>query len=60
MNWQPISSAPRDLTSVLVYVPGTAEDFEEYTVAFFKNGGWRKQEDKIYVEPTHWAELTRP
>lgn len=58
-KWMPISTAPRDGTSVLVYGPrrdgGTYIDvcpyyMNEWTVIWMDN----------YEEPTHWMPLPEP
>lgn len=59
-KWQPIETAPKDGTEVLVTKPG-------YTmaVAGFDYGEWRDAGDMGWggycdVEPTHWMPLPNP
>lgn len=61
MNWQPIETAPKDGTQVLVYGNGS------YSVAYFYYGEWRDVGDIGWAgmhgdgnQPTHWAPLFPP
>lgn len=63
--WQPISSAPKDGTTVMVYVP----DFEKITEAWFceQTGLWphsaaysEEGEPCNVGQPTHWRPLPAP
>jgi hypothetical protein len=66
-EWQPIETAPRDGTDVLVYVPkphwhypppATPGVFE----AWYGYGKWKIDTDDngTWVEPTHWMPLPSP
>ncbi len=63
--WQPISSVPKDGTTVMVYVP----DFEKITEAWFceQTGLWphsaaysEEGEPCNVGQPTHWRPLPAP
>lgn len=54
MEWQPIETAPRDGTWILVYVNGTV------TNAFFYLGHWDDGDYFSRMEPTHWMPLPEP
>lgn len=63
--WRPISSAPKDGTTVMVYVP----DFEKITEAWFceQTGLWPHSaaysdegEPCNVGQPTHWRPLPEP
>lgn len=61
MSWQPIETAPKDFTPILVFIPGTWELPHMIHVAFWKKDGFRLQdEDHFIVEPTHWMPLPEP
>ena len=51
-EWQPIETAPKDGTRVLVVEDG------EYHVAWWRQGWTRAGDDyDIAMEPTHWQPL---
>lgn len=57
-RWQPIKTAPKNNTSVLIYVPPMAKDgttgFPEIImVSRFKGYWW----DAGHLKPTHWMPL---
>jgi len=60
MIWQPIETAPRDGTSVLVYsskwFPGT----NDCDIAFVAFGVWETLEGMRNMNPTHWMPLPSP
>lgn len=64
--WQPIETAPRNFTPILVFVPaprygGIQEEPDEITIAFWKRNGFRRQsDDHMHVDPTHWMPLPGP
>jgi hypothetical protein len=61
MEWQPIETAPRDFTPIVVFVPGTWETPNEIHVAFWKRNAFRLQEDDhVILYPTHWMPLPEP
>lgn len=58
INWQPIETAPRDGTDILVFQPQYGECF----CAFYNSGCWW-QFSLLHVlkdEPTHWMPLPEP
>lgn len=72
IDWQPISTAPKDESEVLLFFPsggGMISD-DGYVVAFWSTDdetpGWYQYESDSRRltewgdEPTHWAKLTRP
>lgn len=61
IEWQPVADAqPREFETYLAYVPHTREEFESYHVVTFARDGWRIQDDKLYIAPSHVALLSRP
>ena len=63
-QWQPVESAPKDGTRILVYnvVAGI------YSTAPYENGnsiiyplhGWSHHDSVHFPEPTHWQPLAQP
>lgn len=67
MEWQPIETAPRDGTHILVATEGTIGLvwWEDYAVELYDGVGWRDHGDMgwggmIGAEPTHWMPLPDP
>ena len=67
-DWQPIETAPKDGTEVLLAIPtyGVGPTFE-FAVGGFFNGAWFGEEDDAYdadeaayQDPTHWMPLPEP
>ena len=73
MNWQPIETAPRDGTSILLFCGGQPED--NMAVGFWSTSIWvtygnqnikgawviyECRSDTIEVHPTHWMPLPPP
>ena len=60
MDWQPIKSAPKDNTKVLIYVPSKTINGHDYDaiimVSRFKGYWW----DAAHLKPTHWMPLPEP
>ena len=55
-DWQPIETAPKDGTDVLLY-----EDGEQYVARWFKtDGGQFFNEAEYQHNPTHWMHLPNP
>ena len=65
MSWQPIETAPRDGTRVLISCVGECGTEWMY-VAWCKGIRWRliERKDRSYIEvndqPTHWMPLPEP
>lgn len=72
MEWQPIETAPRDGTNILIYVPRAAEAGDMATVHWHARG-WHASDgawvstygevghDEWYAsDPTHWMPLPPP
>jgi hypothetical protein len=60
MEWQPIKTAPKDGTEVLLI-----DDENTYALAKFYEGEWRDMGDigaagQYNFEPTHWMWLPAP
>jgi len=54
MTWQPIETAPRDGTWVLLYSPNENQP----AVAYFNGHAWDDNGDGgFWFEPTHWMPL---
>lgn len=68
MEWQPISTAPKDGTAVLTYGTlhgdyGYTEDEKIITLAYCVSGTWICQKSNRYSSgytPTHWISLPPP
>jgi hypothetical protein len=69
MNWQPIETAPKDGTRVLIYGywDGELSDLDEEPEVWkarFSLGTWWVDSDQYYVarvvNPTHWMPLPKP
>ena len=69
MSWQPIKSAPRDGTPILVFVPPTYDWDKGYcAVAEWDDGDWAAAECRgaevfgwiTPTGPTHWMPLPSP
>lgn len=68
-EWQPIETAPRDGTSVLLYGPYQWEDYDSRTVeagavvGYFDGYRWRLDNANPYADycnATHWMPLPAP
>lgn len=57
-EWQPIESAPKDGTQVLLYEP--RDDEHQYETGFFENGDWYGPMHIYTIYPTHWKPLSPP
>lgn len=72
MEWQPIETAPRDGSAVLLYqkkphaeVARYESDTNEIEVGFYSEEGWRVfgfhgDESERDFAPTHWMPLPQP
>ncbi len=69
LRWQPIETAPKDSSTVLLYSPDAAETrsiFLGFWVAFAAEpggGSWWETEDShfcIDADPSHWMPLPEP
>jgi hypothetical protein len=68
-NWQPIATAPRDGTTVLVHHPASGfvlVSWFPWGIGSADNDGfgtnWKSDWDRSYLgsEPTHWMPLPAP
>lgn len=53
-QWQPIETAPRDGTDILLSSTGW---FGDVLVGCWSFGGWRDRDDSDRLNPTHWMHL---
>tara|TARA_Y100000310_G_scaffold63233_1_gene58530 strand:- start:2296 stop:2508 length:213 start_codon:yes stop_codon:yes gene_type:complete len=67
MKWQPIDTAPKDGTEILVYGRSKKERWQMFTVVFWQYNCWTLTETGGYAEdsdpsldPTHWMPLPDP
>ncbi len=59
MNWQPIETAPKDGTQVLLWIGGHSEPWAQ--TGFFEGGYWLDSYEGIDLSsPTHWMPLPPP
>ncbi|UQS95282.1 hypothetical protein Pam5_66 [Pseudanabaena phage Pam5] len=62
-EWQPIETAPKDMSSIIAFIPGLKhsgiqEEFDEVAVVFWKREGWVYQhDDHLYATPSHWLPI---
>lgn len=55
-DWKPISTAPKDGSDVLLYLPSTRQ-----RVGFFSSKGeWQTSASFNKVTPSHWMALPKP
>lgn len=55
-GWQPISAAPKDGTTVLVWRPSEGEHYPAHVgVDFWSNKSWYRS--RRHQQPTHWMPL---
>jgi hypothetical protein len=57
-KWQPIETAPKDGTFVLLYCPSSLGSYMD-VYSFTECGGWQCSnfEYSPYPDPTHWMPL---
>jgi len=64
MGWQPIETAPKDGTDVLLAGTGTYDvtvgSFYKATKGPSVCDGWYYQDGSSRIEPTHWMPLPPP
>lgn len=66
--WQPIESAPKDGTTVLLFFPSGATDEDRYKIGFWSSeaADWFGSEAASHSltefgdQPSHWSMLSRP
>jgi hypothetical protein len=66
MKWQPIETAPKDGTQVVLWVAitGTGAGYS-ISRAFYRKNHWRYWEDESHAleeceRPTHWFKISPP
>ena len=59
VRWQPIETAPKDGTAILVNT-GYAHDAWQYVTAHYRNDLWVACCSSSIVRPTHWMPLPEP
>lgn len=68
-QWQPIETAPKDGTPILIWQPGNpkhnfgAADDNRYAIGYWRtwepNGGWGNRNQQTVIS-THWMPLPQP
>lgn len=58
-RWQPIETAPKDGTPVLVWLPEIYQGKGGHMIALFKLGFWRVNPSAWRCEPTRWMPLPK-
>jgi hypothetical protein len=56
-GWQPIETAPKDGTFVLVYWRDPPQDYPPDVLLYSSESGWVDDYGSKYMEPTHWQPL---
>lgn len=58
MSWQPIETAPKDVTVILVYdyMPGSLA----YRICYWDEKYWKDYSSGLVIRPTHWMPLPEP
>lgn len=60
-NWQPIATAPTDMTTILGFYPATWELPCSWEVVYLKRTGYvRQYNDEAIDAPTYWLQLSKP
>lgn len=60
-EWQPIETAPKDFTVLILFERGDYESFDEIFIGYWKRHMWVHQEDDHRgAKPTHWMPLPAP
>ena len=59
MQWQPIETAPKDYTNILVWNDGGAHRDGWVSIAYWNDDGWISPFGGEY-DPTHWMPLPEP
>lgn len=57
-EWQPIETAPKHGTLILLYEP--RPDTHAYEIGFYDCGCWFGSDHMYTVYPTHWMPLPDP
>ena len=57
-EWQPIETAPKDGTYVLLYEP--RNDDHDYEIGFFECSEWFGPDHIYTIDATHWMPLPEP
>lgn len=63
MDWQPIESAPKDGTRILLHMDGTDEPSPavgEWGMDFWMKKNWCMEAGDYWPGATHWAPLPAP
>lgn len=58
-EWQPIETAPKDYTNILVWNDGGAHRDGWVSIAYWNDDGWISPFGGEY-DPTHWQPLPEP
>lgn len=60
-TWQPIASAPKDGTWVLVFFPNVGDfPFPGIRRGYLGSSGWRGETWQLTGTPSHWMPLPAP
>jgi hypothetical protein len=59
-TWQPIETAPKDMTRVLGYVEESVVVMWWFTYSSHDYGCWETVDGESEVDPTHWMPLPNP
>ena len=60
-RWEPIETAPKDGTRMLLHQPQVPEDSDPVTVGAwlpaYEDPGWLMETGEVWLCPTHWTPL---
>ena len=59
-EWQPIETAPKDMTRVLGYVEESVVVMWWFSYSSHDYGCWETVDGESEVDPTHWMPLPKP
>jgi hypothetical protein len=67
MEWQPIETAPKDGTPLLLFIDGESELADRMTTGRWNSGRWElcqvggyAEDSEVWTDPTAWMPLPPP
>lgn len=59
-EWQPIETAPKDETPVLLWANTRRDREYSHWIGAFDGENWRDEVEGHFLQPTHWMPLPDP